>query len=381
MSMKVRMADTGRVVIIENDEYAIRLLEQRKAFPADSEDPVTPEGEPVDFIQVSKDCKALLKLGKVLARAWMDTDARKRDILAAGAGSKVFDVGDEIGMPWTAGSGTEYRWVWRVVHKGAMTDEYGVIHPEALILCSMYTPPTGVSFDAPEMVLATEDVFLDGVHYFTRSASTGNFYHVNVTYGNPIPAGSQYYVNWHEDMAMAMVSGYNRWRDGNGRQWLNSEAAAGDEWHTEQHRGDAGPAAAILAWPGFLAGFPEEYRSLFKTVRIETPTNTLTDGGEVDVTYDRIFIPTVSNVGGSVTGIEDESGTWDWFKDDDEESDVTEKRIFPRIDNQSGGGESVLLRNPHPDTAHLGAMIQNTGSVTMAVRMDDGLLLPCCAIW
>ena len=31
MSMKVRMVDTGRVVVIENDEYAIRLLEQQKA--------------------------------------------------------------------------------------------------------------------------------------------------------------------------------------------------------------------------------------------------------------------------------------------------------------------------------------------------------------
>ena len=117
-------------------------------------------------------------------------------------------------------------------------------------------------------------------------------------------------------------------------------------------------------------------------MRIETPTNTLTDGGEVDVTYDRIFLPTVSNVGGSVIGIEDESETWDWFKDDDDaETDVTAKRIFTPITNQSGDGVPVILRNAHEGTAHQGAMIQDTGSVTMAMRMDDGMLLPCAVIW
>jgi hypothetical protein len=77
--------------------------------------------------------------------------------------------------------------------------------------------------------------------------------------------------------------GNNRWSVSNIRQWLNSEGAA-NEWFTPQHEYDAAPIADNIWYEdgtyveygsyaneaGFLAGFSDEVKQHFATVRNKT---------------------------------------------------------------------------------------------------------------
>ena len=86
-------------------------------------------------------------------------------------------------------------------------------------------------------------------------------------------------------------NGYNRWSHSAIRQWLNSDADAG-EWWTSQHIGDTAPAQATTT-DGFMKGLDEDFLNVVQPVKVTTATNTVTDGGVIDITYDRFFLPSL----------------------------------------------------------------------------------------
>ena len=109
--------------------------------------------------------------------------------------------------------------------------------------------------------------------------------------------------------------GHNRWKTSALRQYLNSTAAA-NAWWTSQEKWDVAPAYAATK-AGFLHGYDASIINRMKVTKIVTGRNTVTDGGGVDETYDRIFLssleqmyiqPQLSSSVGS------EGAYWEYYK-------------------------------------------------------------------
>lgn len=103
--------------------------------------------------------------------------------------------------------------------------------------------------------------------------------------------------------------GNNRWIYANIRQWLNSQAAAG-QWYSAQHGQDAPPSNANV-WnnyneyqqeAGFLAGFSANFLAALLTTT-HTVGKAQVDGGGTESCTDKIFLATCTEVGlsGDVT--------------------------------------------------------------------------------
>ena len=97
--------------------------------------------------------------------------------------------------------------------------------------------------------------------------------------------------------------GNNNWKLSNIRQWLNSDASAGN-WYSAQHSYDAPPTNANTGnfntgydtRPGFLYHFTAAQKSAMLnfdlTVRLPT-----VDGGGSHVVTQKVFLPTMTQVG------------------------------------------------------------------------------------
>lgn len=88
--------------------------------------------------------------------------------------------------------------------------------------------------------------------------------------------------------------GCNRWATSAMRQWLNSEGAKGT-WWTAQDEFDIAPEQ-LSTMSGFLAGLPVDMRSQLKRVKVVTVKNNPTEGGGTDITYDRVFLPSLEEM-------------------------------------------------------------------------------------
>lgn len=97
--------------------------------------------------------------------------------------------------------------------------------------------------------------------------------------------------------------GNNRYLYANLRQWLNSDAAAG-QWYTAQHDKDTPPSGAYVLSgynayehkAGFLAGFSQAFRAALLPTTLSA-TRSGVDGGEFDVMTDRVFLPSCTEMG------------------------------------------------------------------------------------
>ena len=83
--------------------------------------------------------------------------------------------------------------------------------------------------------------------------------------------------------------GYNRWSQSAIRQWLNSDAPAG-EWWTPQNVYDR-PPQQLATLPGFMAGLPDDIKAVLKPIKVTTALNTVSDSeiGTTEDTYDIFF--------------------------------------------------------------------------------------------
>lgn len=88
--------------------------------------------------------------------------------------------------------------------------------------------------------------------------------------------------------------GHNRWRDSAYRQYLNSTAGVG-EWWTACDCLDVRPDQfATVA--GFLSGATVSFLNAIKLVKVSTSTDTTQDGGGFDETFDRVFLPSLTEM-------------------------------------------------------------------------------------
>ena len=189
--------------------------------------------------------------------------------------------------------------------------------------------------------------------------------------------------------------GYNRWSQSAIRQWLNSAAQARNAsdtenypgWWTPQNKYDRIPSQAFT-YPGFLAGYEDDFIAAMKPVKVVTDCNTVTDGGVTDVTYDKVFLPSLTqmNIESQVV----ESETWDYYKELFAANPVSGRtnwaktKAYDALKSYSISAKataaSVQLRSAHLSSAnyawyvHTGGTVYN-GRTILAVRAR-----PACVI-
>lgn len=317
------------------------------------------------------------------------TPAQIQAISASGHADKYFSVGDIIYIKWTdkaPSTPVEYTVPFVVVHFGDVVDQNGVTHENAMWLMWMYATAKDVQFDAPEAIEATEETFTEGYYYYTKN-DDNSFTEQTVTYGEAIPAGTTYYKHVRTGMEGRLRYGSNDWSQSAYRQYLNSAAGKG-EWWTAQHDSDVAPSQHASI-PGFLSGFDDDWLAVFKPVKVQTALNTVSDGGETAITYDKFFLPSLEQMYGAPQASGVEGDYWEYWKDvtglnspsNGSSSDTNDARKIPAITNPSGAAVYCRLRSAFRSTttnvwAVSTAGYLNNGSATSSSRAQ-----PACVIY
>lgn len=311
-----------------------------------------------------------------------------QEIVARGLGPELLPVGTIIFIPWTdktdADNPVDYDYPFVVEDYREITDANGNTH-DAMIIRAYYATPSGIAFDAPEIVEETESTFQDGYYYYIKDGS--DYVEQTVTAGDPIPSGTTYYRHTQSGVAGRIKNGSNRYSQSAIRQWMNSKELAG-AWWTAQHDCDVAPAQATTL-PGFMTGFTEEWLSIFQPIEVKTVTNTVSDGGVVDTTYDTFFLPSVSEMYGMQTKATNEGAYWEYEKDatgyesptNGSSSNVCEARQIPALSNQSGAAVYVRLRTATPSNTYNTYYVSAAGYIGNSGASYAFRPAPACAIY
>lgn len=316
------------------------------------------------------------------------TAAQYQAIAASGHADDYLAIGDIIIIPWVDRSPAEpvtYQVPHVVVHFGDVEDENGVIHPNVPWLMWQYAVPSGVQFDHPEAIVATESTFTEGYYYYIKNGD--DWEEQTVTYGEAIPSGTTYYHHVRSGMAGRLRYGSNDWSQSAMRQWLNSTGGKG-EWWTAQHDSDVAPdQAATMA--GFLSGYDSEWLAVFKPIKVQTALNTVCDGGETVTTYDTFFLPSLEQMYGAPQASGIEGDYWEYWKEETgfsspsngSSSNTNEARQIPSIANFEGGAVFCRLRSARRSGTYSTWYCNSTGYLNAYHAANAYRALPACVIY
>ena len=274
-------------------------------------------------------------------------------LVRAGHGKAVYGIGDKFIDTWTdkASSNKEYNdYTWRVDHHGSVELENGDVVP-GMYLATQYTHPIAVTFCQYQAFYYAEEELAAGTYYVTLGYTWGSKDCVKgasfcFTLTKPVPKGGKlagfrriaddpcsswdvrsYDVDSKTVIETVKVSkgvagtclinewgtyysgegninglqrtayGYGRWSQSAIRQYLNSDADAG-KWWTPQNKFDLAPDN-LDTTAGYLSGLPADLLAAIKPVKVVTYTNTCETADkaqEKDITYDRVFLPSLEEM-------------------------------------------------------------------------------------
>lgn len=202
----------------------------------------------------------------------------------------------------------------------------------------------------------------------------------------------QYYTNGNCNGLAWAINGNHRWSQSAIRQWLNSDAAAG-EWWQPRNPWDRPPTYAANR-PGFLMGCSAEFKAVLEEVPIITALNTVSGFSDAyETTYDKIFLPVVQQLYTqpvSSTDLPDIEGeAWDYWKEKAEEAGIdgymaqsstaaNAVRIKYKINNHATF-TSWRLRSPYRSSNSVRTVSSN-GSISAGNASSVYLVCPVCII-
>lgn len=300
---------------------------------------------------LSDEIDALDTAVKVLVGSTDVTPAGVQEIVRTGKASSFFGIGDQLAVKWLDGS-TERDMPMDIVAFHDATDQNSAVK-SAMWLQSHWALPA-VQFDASEAIYYCETALPAGTYHFVIGTRWGIYCVKDKAYSftttQEIPAHGQIVIgtntgfytwgapektpeDWRvytfaDAMSVTPIEtltlteaangtllgtlssstkygssgmnnlqraayGYNRWSQSAIRQWLNSDAPAG-EWWTPQNVYDR-PPQQLATLPGFMAGLPEDFKAILAPVKVTTALNKIsdTDIGASEDTYDIFFCPSL----------------------------------------------------------------------------------------
>lgn len=307
------------------------------------------------------------------------------NIVRSGNAAKVFNIGDQIIVPWTdKATGKTYQVPLDVVHFGNVDVKHASNIP-AMFLQWHYCTPFGVQFDAREAFYTVPSGGMTaGVYHFNVTSAWSHIlvgsYQFTVT--SPLEEGAQLvfrsayvdvdsgfsggfidvYANGASNVVMYSYEisngsggtdlgnlvasgnenlwslqsanyGYNRWSKSGIRQWLNSDAGI-DAWWTQQSVYDRAPSE-LKTKHGFMSGFESDFLEILQPIKISTALNTVTDTGieedNLEDTFDTFFLPSLANEN-IVPQLAGEGDIFEyWKKASQSSSPLTQYGTYPQM--------------------------------------------------
>lgn len=332
-----------------------------------------------------------------------------------GITQKIFDFGDQILEKWTdTAANKEYDFPWQITHFEDVELEDGEII-QGTFLEAHYTTPFGVQFSnraflrCPDGLKAgtynvtlgakwgDKDAQKDTTWQFTLTkdvptgGSVAGFTQMpDVTSSNwkatsyaadgittietvPITSGSggtslgtMQYATRNGNLNSMQEAGYgwNRWKYSAARQWLNSTQPKG-KWWAKQDDWDIAPAQ-LAQKDGFLCGMPAEMLAVLKTVKVTTLANTVNDGGVTNITYDKVFLASMSQM--NVNMSKEEGAVHEyWQRRTKSKTPIEPWKKYPFMIRYSAAN--------HTSPQHVFSRSANRGSASsvMLVNADGGV--------
>ena len=272
------------------------------------------------------------------------------DLAETGLFGEAYSIGDQFVDIWkdAANNNFEYTYPFQLNHIGNVELQDGEALSNRPFLQAHYALPFGVQFSHQRAFLKCPDGLAVGTYYFTIESSWGN----NVSagdvvcftttqavpaggrvagcYGAPDHAKSNWRVytysadgktvletitptfsaagtslgtikaktrNGNLNSMQETAYGWNRWKTSALRQYLNSSAGIGS-WWTAQDEWDIAPDQLVTK-AGFLSGCSDSFIEAIKPVKVVTYPNTVQDdtgGNTPDITFDKVFIPSLEQI-------------------------------------------------------------------------------------
>ena len=347
----------------------------------------------------------------------------------------LFSIGDMFVDTWrdTALS-TDYNYHWQLQHIGSVELEDGETLSDRPFLQMHYAHPFGVQFSHQRAFLACPDGLAAGTYYFTIESSWGSNVSagdvVSFTTTQAVPAGGrvagcygapdQAKANWriytysadgktiletitpvfsatgtdlgtqknntrngNLNSTQEMAYGWGRWKTSALRQYLNSAAGVGS-WWTAQDEWDIAPDQ-LATKAGFLSGVSEDFLNAIKETKVTTYTNTVQDGGAADITYDKVFIPSLQQmyINPQISG---EGEYWErWKRQSGRTSPCAQYTTYPEMKTYAAENHSsaqyVRLRSAGRGYAHSTWYVYSSGHVSgysfasSAIRFSPAVVL------
>lgn len=347
--------------------------------------------------------------------------AEIRKIVQLGKAADVYNIGDQIVVPWTdIATGQKYEVVLDILSFRNVTLKTGEEVP-GMILQWHYTTPFGVQFDNNEaFYVASEAELPVGTYNITVGENEGSYCKKGEKYqftlSKPVPRGGMlagFYSMSMEEPAQWRVSsylngaaiepietvaptagsagtslgsftlagsasinslhrlslGYNRWSQSALRQFLNSDKPAG-QWWTSKNKFDRVPNEHATK-AGFLSGFDDEFRSCIQETKVTTALNTLTDSaeGNTEDTYDFFFLPALEQmfINPQLAG---EGEAFEYWKRVSERATKMEQyQEYPQI------RAFAIENHTSPQTVRLRSAVCDQGNCTWCVGSSGSLIL------
>lgn len=290
------------------------------------------------------------------------------NVVRAGKASTVFQVGDQIIIPWKdITNGKTYEVPLNVCAFSTATLQDGEELP-SMIVQWHYATPFGVQFNHQQAFFHAAEELAAGTYYIEIGSKWGTYCEAGKKYQftltKAVPAGGQLAgfhgapdqnpANWkvysyNGNAAVDAIEivpvkegstgtslgvlkfggdgklnclqrtayGYNRWSQSAMRQWLNSDKGAG-EWWSPQNEFDRCPDQ-LATKAGFLTGFDPDFLDVLRPTKVVTALNTLTDSTSangvepLETTYDKVFLPSIEqmHINPQLAG---EGTTWEYWK-------------------------------------------------------------------
>ena len=345
--------------------------------------------------------------GIVEVESWADV----QKIVRAGMASKIFSIGDQLTCQR---DGIDLVWdIIGIDHDTPADPQF--THSLTLQLHDCFT--TFIQFDAPEAFYYAENGLEAKTYHFTMGSTDYQF-----TLESDIAADSQLILNFTgntptsifvsatvggdfvkdtngiDNLTIAVTAGsggdeltgvndINRVRYGSNnykesaiRQWLNKGAAAGSVW-TPQTDFDRPPSWSSTA-AGFMYGMDADFLAVLGEVTKVTAKNTVTDGGGYDVTSDKFFLLSRSEVYGGVevSGV-DEGTVYPYY--DKPYSDLSEAGIEAdsnRIKYMGNLTRYWYNRTPQSSNAHAVRTVRPNGTVYTNYSSDSLSIATACNV-
>ena len=341
---------------------------------------------------------------------WLDivNDARTGNI-------DKYPIGAEISDPWVdvENNNVSYDNHWRVNHYETVETEGGIQIP-GMWLQNKYATPFGIQFSHQRAFLRCPEGLAAGSYYFTIESKWGSNINagdvVSFTLTQDVPTGGklagcygapdQSKSNWRIyaysadgktiletvtptftasgtnlgtqklnqrdgdlNSTQEMAYGWNRWKTSAMRQWLNSSLPKG-QWWTAQDDWDIAPDQ-LNQKAGFLTGISDSLLSSIRPIKYTTFKNTVNDGGEADITYDKVGLISLEQmyINPQISGEGEAHEYWKQLNGTDtkwQQSQTYEILKQYTVENHNSA-QSVRLRSANRGNAHTTWHVTSSG--------------------